>query len=478
MTRTRAEPSRARPEDEKLSPPKLFFYGLQHILAMYAGVVTPPLIVGGAVGLSTAELGILVSAALLVSGLATLLQTLGVWRFGAQLPVVIGISFVPVSAMTIIAEDSGLAVVFGAVLVSGLFGLALIPFLAGLRRLFPPVVTGCVITVIGLSLFPVATGWIVDDGTDGTPTLGNLALAASTLVIVLVLARVLPGALSKLAVLGGLLLGTAIAALFGRVDFGEVTGGPVFSLGQPFYFGLPEFEIAAIVTMAIAMVVILAEGIADILAVGEIVGSTVDGRRLADGLRADVSAAVFGPLLNSFPASTFSQNVGMVALTRIKSRYVVAVGGLILITLGLFPILGRIVAAIPMPVLGGAGLVLFGSVAAAGIRTLAQVDYEDNLNLVIVAVSLAVAMIPIAAPSFYEPFPEDLSMILQSGIVGGFLAAVLLNLLFNELPRRRGKSSVIASPRPATGSHGREENRQRDEDEDDEGADAEAHPGP
>ncbi|MDV6012837.1 purine permease [Haloechinothrix sp. LS1_15] len=400
---------------------------------MYAGVVTPPIIVGGAVGLSTAEMGILVSAALLVSGLATLLQTLGVWRFGAKLPVVIGISFVPVTAMTAIAEDSGLPVVFGATIISGLFGLALIPFMASLRRFFPPVVTGCVITVIGLSLFPVAVGWIMDNGSGGEPATGNLALAGATLVIVLVLARVLPGALNKLAVLGGLVLGTAIAALFGMADFGGVTDGPVFSLGQPFYFGTPEFQIAAIVTMCIVMLVILAEGIADILAVGEIVGSKVSSRRLADGLRADVSAAIFGPLLNSFPGSTFSQNVGLIALTRIKSRFVVAVGGLILITLGLFPILGRVVAAIPMPVLGGAGLVLFGSVAAAGIRTLAKVNYENNLNLVIVAVSLGFGIIPIAAPEFYETFPDALAMILHSGIVGGFVAALVLNLCFNVL---------------------------------------------
>ncbi|SNR73189.1 xanthine permease [Haloechinothrix alba] len=452
LRRTSQRPGPARPEDEKLPPHLLTLYGLQHILTMYAGVVTPPLIIGGAIGLTTAELGILVSAALLVSGLATVLQTLGVWRFGAQLPVVIGISFVPVSAMTAIAEESGLAVVFGAAMASGVFGLLLIPFMAGLRRFFPPVVTGSVITVIGLSLLPVAAGWITEGADGGSPPLGDLGLAAVTLVIVLVLARLLPGAASKLAVLGGLVLGTVIAGTAGRVDFSEVGEGPVFSLGQPFYFGLPEFHIAAIVTMCIVMVVILAEGIADILAVGEIVETEVDSRRLANGLRADVSAAVFGPVLNSFPGSTFSQNVGLIALTRIKSRYVVAVGGLILITLGLFPILGRIVATIPMPVLGGAGLVLFGSVAAAGVRTLAKVDFDNNLNLVIVAVALGFGVIPIAAPEFYEGLPEWLAMIMHSGIVGGFVAALVLNLLFNVLGR--ASSGGDGAGAPADGSPG------------------------
>lgn len=257
-----------------------------------------------------------------------------------------------------------------------------------------------------------------------------------------VLARVLPGVWSRLAILAGLVLGTLVAAVFGRVDFGAITEGPVFSLGQPLYFGAPEFQIAAIVTMCIVMLVILTEGVADILAVGEIVGTRVDGRRLADGLRADVSAALFGPLLNSFPGSTFSQNVGLIALTRVKSRYVVAVGGLILITLGLFPILGRVVATIPMPVLGGAGLVLFGSVAAAGIRALAKVDYENNLNLVIVAVSLGFGIVPIAVPEFYDNFPDWLATVLHSGIVGAAIAALLLNLVFNVL----GGSGTARAP--------------------------------
>jgi uric acid transporter len=422
-----------RPEDERLPVRLLTVYGLQHILAMYAGVVTPALIVGAAVGLSTAELGILVSAALLVSGLATLLQTLGVWRFGAQLPVVIGISFVPVGAMTTIAADSGLPVVFGASIVAGIAGLVLIPFIAGLARFFPPVVTGTVITIIGISLLPVAVGWISNNAGEAAPALGDLALAGTTLLIVLVLAWVLPGVLNRMAVLGGLVLGTLIATLTGQADFSAVGDGPIVSFGQPLYFGLPEFQVAAIVTMCVVMLVILAEGIADILAVGEIVGTEVDSRRLANGLRADVSAAIFGPLLNSFPGSTFSQNVGLIALTRIRSRYVVATGGLILITLGLFPILGRVVATIPLPVLGGAGLVLFGSVAAAGVRTLAKVNYDGNLNLMIVAVAVGFGVIPIAAPAFYDGFPGWLSTVLHSGIVGGFLAALLLNTCFNVI---------------------------------------------
>ncbi|QVQ51816.1 purine permease [Spiractinospora alimapuensis] len=448
----RAEhPPPERPEDEKLPIHLQITYGTQHILAMYAGVITPPLIVGAAAGLTVADIGILVSAALLVSGLGTLLQTLGVWRFGARLPLVIGISFVPVATMTALADESGLPVVFGATLAAGLFGLLVAPFFAGLVRFFPPVVTGSVITVIGISLVPVAVGWVAA-GAESAPASGDLALAGATLLIVLILSWVLPGVWSRMAILGGLVLGTVIAALFGRVDFSAVGDGPVFSFGQPLYFGFPEFEVAAILIMCIVMMVILTEGVADILAVGEIVGSKVDSRRLADGLRADAGATALAPLLNSFPASTFSQNVGLIALSRVSSRYAVAIGGLILIALGLFPVLGRVVAMIPMPVLGGAGLVLFGTVAAAGIRTLTKVDYDRSLNLVIVAVAIGFGVIPIAAPDFFSGFPNWLATVMHSGIVGAAILALFLNLVFNELGRRpsapESTPPAFATPHP------------------------------
>ncbi|MBE3001042.1 purine permease [Nocardiopsis sp. HNM0947] len=421
----------ARPEDARPPARWMFTYGLQHILAMYAGVITPPIIIAEAVGLDGGETAMLISAALLVSGLATLLQTLGVWRFGAQLPLVIGTSFVPVSAMTGIGQSSGLPAVFGAAIAAGVFGLIAVPFVASLIRFFPPLVTGTVITVIGVTLLPVAVGWIQDDPESGAPSTPALAMAGGTLLIILILSKVLPGVWSRMAILIGLVLGTLGAAAFGQVDPSEVGQGPVVSVGQPFYFGAPEFQVAAIVTMCVVMIVILAEGVADILAVGQVVGTKVDGRRLADGLRADAATAVVGPFLNSFPGSTFSQNVGLIALNKVRSRHVVATGGGILVAMGLFPYLGQIVAMIPSPVLGGAGLVLFGSVAAAGIRTLSEVDYDGNHNLMIVAVSMAFGVLPIAAPDFFTAFPEWAEMILHSGIVTAAVSALLLNAFFN-----------------------------------------------
>ena len=425
-----------RPEDERPPLRLMVTYGFQHILALYAGVVTPPLIMAAAVGLDPVETGLIISAALLVSGLMTLVQTLGVWRFGMRMPLVIGASFIPITAMTAIGESSGLPAVFGASIAAGLFGILIAPAMASLIRFFPPVVTGSVITVVGLALIPVAVGWITEESETGIPTDTELLLGGATLAIILVLSKVLRGAWGRASILLGLVLGTLLAAALGEVDFGAVGEGAAVSLPSPFHFGPPEFQAAAIITMCIMMVVILSEGMADILAVGSVVGSKVDGKRLADGLRADAATAVVGPLLNSFPGSTFSQNIGLIALNKVRSRYVVAAGAVLLVAMGLFPVLGRVVAMIPSPVLGGAGLVLFGSVAAAGIQTLGKVDYENNHNLVIVAVALGFGILSIASPDFFEGFPEWAAMVLHSGIVTATVSALVLNVFFNVLGSR------------------------------------------
>lgn len=441
------------PEDERVPVGTAFFYGLQHILAMYAGVVSPPLIIGSAAGLTPAESATLVTAALFVSGLGTLLQSLGLPYVGSKLPLVQGVSFAAVGTMTAVATDASigapatrLATIFGAVIVAGLIGFVIAPVFAGLVRFFPPVVTGCVITIIGLSLFPVALRWIrgnptVRDASGAmveNPDFGSalsLLLGLVTLVATLVIARFGRGTWSRLAVMLGLVFGTVVATLMGRVDWGRVGAGPVFQLPQPFLFGAPVFSIGVIVSMTVVILVIMAETTADILAVGEILGTPTPEKRIAAGLRADMAATAIAPVFNGFPISAFAQNVGMVAMTGIRSRFVVAAGGAILVLLGLLPVLGRVMNAIPLPVLGGAGIVLFGSVAAAGIRTLSKVEFT-NANILIVASSIGIGMIPITVPEVYENIPEWLHKILESGISACAIVAVLLNLAFNHFTQQ------------------------------------------
>ncbi|MGH3518649.1 MAG: nucleobase:cation symporter-2 family protein [Haloechinothrix sp.] len=442
-----------RPEDEKLPARQLLLYGLQHILTMYGGVIAPPLIVGGAAGLSAADQGLLITAGLFVSGAATLLQTLGIGPFGSRLPIVQGISFASVSTMVAVASEGGLRPVFGSIIVAGLIGLAITPFFAQLVRLFPPVVTGSIITVIGLSLLPVAFRWSM--GGDATAadfgSMGAIGLAGATLLVILLISRLFQGALSRLSILLGIVVGAVFSTVLGLADFSQIGEGPVFALPPVMHFGAPTFEVAAILSMTIVILVIMTETTADILAIGEIIGTPVDAKRVGDGLRADMLSTAVAPVLGSFPCSAFAQNVGLVALTGIKSRFVVAAGGGILMLLGLLPIVGRVVAVIPAPVLGGAGIVLFGSVAASGIRTLSKVEYDNNLNLVIVATALGFGLVPIAAPQFWDAFPGWVGTIMHSGISAAAIVAVLLNLFFNELKVwRRDDPSVFAAA-PARG---------------------------
>ena len=432
-----------RPEDENLGIGANLAYGLQHVLTMYGGIIAVPLIIGQAAGLSSADVGLLIAASLFAGGLATLLQTLGIPFFGCRLPLVQGVSFAGVSTMVaIIGGDGsgGLPVVFGAVIVASVIGLLITPLFSSITKYFPPLVTGIVITTIGLTLMPVTARWAMGGNSQSADfgSMANIGLAAVTLVLVLLLSKLGSASISRLSILLAIVFGTLVATAVGMTDFSRVLEGPLVALPEVLHFGMPEFRLAAILSMLIVIIVTMVETSADILAVGEIIETKVDAKRLGNGLRADMISSALAPLFGSFTQSAFAQNVGLVAVTGIKSRYVVATGGLILVTLGLLPVMGRLVAAVPTAVLGGAGLVLFGTVAASGIRTLAQVDYRNNMNLIIVATSIGFGMIPIAAPNFYQHFPTWFETIFHSGISSAAIMAILLNLLFNHL--RAGNS--------------------------------------
>ncbi len=428
--------SERRPEDNYLGVGRSLGYGAQHVLTMYGGIIAPPIIVGNAAHLGSDQIALLIACCLFIGGLATVLQSAGLPFFGSQLPLVQGTSFAGVATMATIASGSGgLPVVFGAVLASSVIGLLLTPFFARVIRFFPPVVAGVVITSIGLSLFPVAANWALGNNSEAPDfgSVGNIGLAGLTLLIVIVLSKVGVATISRLSILLAIVLGTVIAAVIGKADFSGIGTGAIVAFPTPLAFGLPRFQPAAIVSLLIVVLVAMTETTADILAVGEIVGTRIDKRRIGNGLRADMLSSAVAPIFNGFHQTAFAQNVGLVAITRVKSRFVVTAGGVILLVLGLLPVLGRVVAAIPYPVLGGAGLVLFGTVTASGIRTLAKVDYEGNLNLIVVAISLGVGLIPVASPDFWQNFPSWFQVIFHSGISSAALMAIVLNIVFNHL---------------------------------------------
>ncbi|WP_048821373.1 nucleobase:cation symporter-2 family protein [Streptomyces ipomoeae] len=432
------------PVDEVPPTRQLTAFALQHVLAMYAGAVAVPLIVGGAMRLSPADLAYLITADLLVCGIATLIQCIGVWRFGVRLPIMQGCTFAAVSPMVLIGtEGGGLPAIYGSVIVAGLAIMLLAPVFGRLLRFFPPLVTGTVILIIGLSLLPVAGNWAA--GGVGAEDFGepeNLALAAFVLLVVLGVQRFAPVFLSRVAVLIGIGVGLAVAVPLGFTDFDGVKEADWLGISTPFHFGAPTFEVSAIISMLIVALVTMTETTGDLIAVGEMTDRRVEPRSLADGLRADGFSTVLGGVFNTFPYTAYAQNVGLVGMTRVRSRWVVAAAGGILVLLGLLPKLGAVVAAIPAPVLGGAGLVMFGTVAASGLRTLTEVDFKGNNNLTVVAVSVAVGLLPVGVPTVYAKFPEWFQTVMNSGISAGCLTAIALNLLFNHLPAKTGSGTA------------------------------------
>jgi NCS2 family nucleobase:cation symporter-2 len=259
-------------------------------------------------------------------------------------------------------------------------------------------------------------------------------MATLVLAMILLITRFLKGFLGNIAVLLGIVIGCVIAWYLGKMSFTKVAEAPWFALIYPLQFGIPKFEIVSIVTMCIVMVVVLIESAGMFLALGDITGRTIDRAAMSRGLRTDGLGTVIGGLFNTFPYTSFSQNVGLVGVTGVKSRYVCVAGGIIMLIMGLVPKLGALVESVPLFVLGGAGIVMFGMVAATGIRILSDVDYKTSRNnLYVVAISIGFGMIPLVAPTFFDKLPKELSPILHSGILLTAISAVVLNLYFNGI---------------------------------------------
>ena len=347
------------------------------------------------------------------------------------------------------APDVGLLGIFGAVIAAGVFGLLVAPFMSRLLPLFPPVVTGTIILVIGISLMRVGIGWAggglptmvrVVDGARGAfpnPAFGQLpglGVALFVLMTILALIRWGRGFVANIAVLLGIVAGAALASALGMMNFDKVASAGLFGLVLPLHFGTPLFALVPVATMCVVMIVVMVESMGMFLALGEMTGRKVDQAALTRGLRADGLGTLLGGLFNTFPYTSFSQNVGLVGVTGVRSRWVTVAGGGILVVLGLVPKMAALVEAVPQVVLGGAGLVMFGMVAATGARILAGVDFRTNrFNAFVVAVAVSFGMIPLVAPNFFQAFPDSLKPLLDSGILLAALVSVALNAFFNGL---------------------------------------------
>jgi uric acid transporter len=446
----RREP-RVHPVDEALPAPRMFILGLQHLFIMYAGAVAVPLIVGGALGLPTSTIGLLINADLFVSGIATVIQSVGISKiFGVRMPVVAGATFTVLSPMIVIAQKYGLPAVYGAMLCSGVFGLLIAKPFSLMVRFFPPLVAGTVICVIGLSLIGADVSLIAGDNpaAKNYGQVSHIALAGLVMLLIVVITRVFRGFVSQIAVLLSIAIGTLVAWPMHLLNFSSVSSAKWVGFSGFFRFGHPKFEAAAIISMCIVMLVTYTESTADMLAVSEMVGKKLAPADLARGLATDGLSAVLAGFMNSFPDTAFAENVGLVGLTRVRSRWVVSMCGALLILLGILPKIGQVVANVPGPVIGGAATVMFAMVTAVGIQTLHKTSFDGNHNLLIVAVSLAAGLLPAVQPNFYEHFPNDFQVIFGSSITSTVIVVFVLNLVFNHWTRRpKGESAVLAAVR-------------------------------
>jgi len=413
--------------------------GLQHVLAMFVSNFTPAIIIGGAAGFAFggADAVFLIQMSMLFAGLATLLQTVGIGPVGARLPIMQGTSFAFIPVMIPAVKSAGIGALFGAIFIGGLFHACLGFFIGRLRHWFPPLVSGLVILVIGIELIPVGIKYAAGGAADfqiNNPAWGDFSrwgLALVVIIVALIMKFMTTGILSSAAILIGLIAGYIIAIIMGQVNFAGVANAAWFAIPQPFKYGL-DFNIAAIIGICLMSIVSAIE------TVGDISGITKGGanreatdRELAGGTFADGIGTAVAGVFGGLPNTSFSQNVGLISMTGVMSRAVVSTGAIFLIICGLVPKVGAIIAAMPISVLGGGVIVMFGMVASAGTNMLSDVVWNRR-NMMILALSLAFGLGLHLEPKALQHLPQTAQVLLASGLLPAAFIAVVLNLILPQ----------------------------------------------
>ncbi len=438
-----ATPASSSSNGQSLSLWKAAILGFQHLLAMYSGDVLVPLLIGGALHFNAMQMAYLISADIFMCGVATLLQLKRTRLTGIGLPVVLGCAVQAVTPLSAIGTQYGVGAMYGAIISAGIFVFLSAGWFSKIKHLFPPVVTGSLITIIGFTLIPVG----FQDLGGGNATAKNfgdpkfLLIGFLTMAIILGLSVFAKGFMKSLAILAGILVGTVIAGAMGMVSLTAVGQASWFHLPQFFYFGTPKFEWSSILTMILVSLTTMVESTGVFFALAEITGKKLEEADLKRGYRAEGIAVILGGLFNTFPYSTFSENVGVVQLSGVKTRKPIYFSALFLILLGLLPKIGALATVIPDPVLGGAMIVMFGMVGVQGIRMLQQVDFKDNNNLLVSAISIGLGLGVTVYPQIFQALPQSLQIIMNNGVVIGSFSAVILNVLFNMMPRREASTA-------------------------------------
>ena len=417
--------------DDNPSLPKKILFGLQHIFAAFSGIVVVPLVIAGTLGFDSAMTTALISASILASGIATIVQARGVGKVGSRVACIMGTDFTFVSPAISVGQTLGMAGIVGATILGSFFEIILSYFIKPLMKLFPPIVTGTVVCLIGLTLLPVSIDWAAGgSGAADYGSLRNLSIAMLVMIITLILNRYGKGMLSSASILIGMTIGYLICIPLGMVDFSAIKEASWFSMPKIFQYGV-VFDWKAVLAFIPAYFVTTIETVGCLKAIGETSNIEMDEKKVGSGVLADGVGSIIGATVGSFSNTSFSQNVGLISLTKVASKYVAVMAGIILVILGLFPKLAGLINGIPQPVLGGVGIVMFGTVAAAGIKTLSRVKLTDR-NLLIIATSIALGLGVTSRPEVISQLPEGLQMIFASGISTGTIVALVLNLVLKE----------------------------------------------
>lgn len=441
-----------KPDPVEERPPlsRLATLGLQHVLVMYAGAITVPLILGGALGLSKEDIALLINADLLCCGIISILQSFGLGRsIGIRLPIMMGVSYAGIAPMIAIGLTPGVGMtgLYGSIIAAGVICYLASPLIARSLVLFPPIVTGTTLLSLGVGLLGVATTWF--GGGFGVPDFGRplyLALGALVVITILLVVRFARGFLQNISVLVGIFVGSVVAWALGLVSFAGVGDAALIGVIRPFHFGMPTFHLIPVLTMTLVVLIAMVESIGLFFSMGEILDRDLSQDQFKRGLRADALGAVIGGVFNAFPYTSYAQNIGLVGITGARSRFICVAGGAILIVLAFFPKIASIVASVPSFVLGGAALVMFGLIACSGIRIMSRVDWRGNrYNMFIAAISLGLGMMPNMSATIFKQLPASLEPLVGSGVILTVVSAVILNVVFNGLSAGEDRAPAVHS---------------------------------
>lgn len=417
--------------DDNPSLSEKILFGIQHIFAAFGGIIVVPLVLSSALGFDAKTSTALISASILAAGLSTIIQARGIGKIGSKVACIMGTDFTFVSPSITVGSTLGLPGIIGATILGAVFQMVLSFFIKPLMKLFPPLVTGTVVCLIGLTLLPVSIDWAAGGaGSADYGSIKNISIAMLVLIGTLLLNRYGKGMLSSASILIGMVVGYIACIPLGLVEFSSVREASWISFPKVFEYGV-TFDLKALLAFIPAYFVTAIETVGCLKAIGEVSEVKMDDKRIGAGVLSDGVGSMLGGVVGTLPNTTFSQNVGLIPLTRVASKHVAVMAGIILVLLGFLPKIANIVNIIPQPVLGGVGIVMFGTVAAAGIKTLSKVKINER-NLLIIATSIGLGLGVTFRPEFISQLPEGLKMIFTSGISTGTITALVLNLVLKE----------------------------------------------